>query len=63
MAIKIWIRDLRILTVWKNRDILEAFRNYRVHLQAIKDSNKLGFNRSVLGKQITYLVGRKLLHD
>ena len=46
IAIKIRLRDLRTLTVWKTLEDLQAFRNSKVHLKTMKDSAKLGFNQS-----------------
>lgn len=46
VSIKIRIRDLRTLTVWQSMENLQAFRNSGIHLKAMKDSSKLGFNQS-----------------
>lgn len=46
ITIKIRIRDLRTLTVWKSAADMKTFRDSGVHLKAMTDSNKLGFNRS-----------------
>ena len=46
ITIKIRLRDLRTLTVWKSATDMQNFRNSGVHLKAMADSNKLGFNRS-----------------
>lgn len=45
VAIKIRLRDLRTLTVWENIEDMQAFCNSRSHLKAMKDSDKLGFDR------------------
>ena len=46
VAIKIRVRDLRTLTVWENLEDMQAFRNSRSHLKAMKNSPALGFNQS-----------------
>ena len=46
IIIKIRLRDLRTLTVWQDRNSMTAFRNSGVHLKAMQDSDKLGFNQS-----------------
>ena len=46
VAIKIRIRDFRTLTVWESEEDMKAFRNSGVHLKAMMESSKLGFNRS-----------------
>ena len=46
IAIKIRLRDLRTLTVWENMESMKAFRNSGIHLKAMKESDKLGVNRS-----------------
>ena len=46
IAIKIRLRDFRTLTVWETAEDMKAFRNSGVHLKAMMESSKLGFNRS-----------------
>ena len=46
IVIKIRLRDFRTLTVWENLEDMQAFRNSRSHLKAMKNSDTLGFNRS-----------------
>ena len=46
ISIKIRVRDLRTLTVWKSMKDMKAFRNSKAHFKAMKDSEKLGFNQS-----------------
>ena len=46
ITIKIRIRDLRTLTVWKSKEDMITFRNSGFHQQAMISSAKLGSNRS-----------------
>lgn len=46
VTIKISFKDLRTLTVWQDMEDLRAFRDSGIHLKAMKDSHRLGFNRS-----------------
>lgn len=46
ITVKIRVRDLRTLTVWKSEKDMLAFRNSGIHRRAMIESSKLGSNQS-----------------